>query len=216
MTAPPPPYSPQLRQPLDSRDFDTASVRSAAPSYVSRAPTYVSTIPSSSAFWGAGAFSSPTGSSSRQSRPRDEPSLNAFTGRNWSITTPNPNARQYHSVAHRRATAASAQEQHQLLAATLTPNGLQGLEEQREGEEKKKLRPLEDPELVGEEAAEIARKARLAKEGHEILVQEDQGWDWMLSQMKDWEKREHNWQIFRKEAEMGKAQKLAKSLGSRK
>jgi hypothetical protein len=42
-------------------------------------------------------------------------------------------------------------------------------------------RPLEDPYLVGEEAAAIARRERLAREaGDDILIREDRQWDWWL------------------------------------
>lgn len=42
-------------------------------------------------------------------------------------------------------------------------------------------RPLEDPHLVGEEAATQARRTRLARErGQEILLAEDRQWNWFL------------------------------------
>lgn len=44
------------------------------------------------------------------------------------------------------------------------------------------LRPLEDPYLVGERAAAQARRERLNREnGDDILIREDQQWDWLLS-----------------------------------
>lgn len=52
--------------------------------------------------------------------------------------------------------------------------------------------PLEDPALVGEEAAKRARQQRLYREaclkhdGDMRLVQENKSWDFMLSQMADW------------------------------
>lgn len=49
-------------------------------------------------------------------------------------------------------------------------------------EEERRLKPLEDPYLVGEEAAERARQERLAREnGTAVLIREDQRWDWLLS-----------------------------------
>lgn len=43
------------------------------------------------------------------------------------------------------------------------------------------IRPLEDPHLVGEEAAARARRDRLAREsGDDILVREDRQWDCFL------------------------------------
>ena len=45
-------------------------------------------------------------------------------------------------------------------------------------------RPLEDPYLVGEAAAAQARRERLAREnGDEILIREDQRWDFFLSEL---------------------------------
>ena len=55
------------------------------------------------------------------------------------------------------------------------------LNEQEEQRAAARLRPLEDPHLVGEEAAARARRARLAREnGDEILIREDRRWDWFL------------------------------------
>ena len=46
-----------------------------------------------------------------------------------------------------------------------------------------RVRPLEDPHLVGEEAASRARTARLAREsGDDILLTEDRRWDWFLGE----------------------------------
>lgn len=48
-----------------------------------------------------------------------------------------------------------------------------------------RVRPLEDPYLVGEEAAARARRERLAREnpGDEILHREDRRWDWFLGML---------------------------------
>lgn len=46
--------------------------------------------------------------------------------------------------------------------------------------EGKRVRPLEDVELVGEEAAAKARAERLKREGLEVLEREDKRWDWLL------------------------------------
>lgn len=44
-----------------------------------------------------------------------------------------------------------------------------------------RIRPLEDPYLVGEEAAARARRERLAREnGDNVLYNEDRRWDWLL------------------------------------
>lgn len=43
-------------------------------------------------------------------------------------------------------------------------------------------RPLEDPYLVGEQAAAEARRERLSREtGEDLLQREDRQWDWLLS-----------------------------------
>lgn len=65
-----------------------------------------------------------------------------------------------------------------------------GTDGDSEGDEKEGMvrRPLEDKELVGEEAAERARNERLEREreverraGDEVLRVEDERWDWMIS-----------------------------------
>lgn len=50
-------------------------------------------------------------------------------------------------------------------------------------EEASRVRPLEDPYLVGEEAAAKARRARLSRQtGEDILVLEDMRWDRFLGE----------------------------------
>lgn len=57
------------------------------------------------------------------------------------------------------------------------------LERIEEEEGRNRVRPLEDPYLVGEEAAAQARAERLAREnGDEILIREDRRWDWFLGE----------------------------------
>lgn len=48
-----------------------------------------------------------------------------------------------------------------------------------------RVRPLEDPYLVGEEAAARARRERLAREnpGDDVLHREDRRWDWFLGML---------------------------------
>lgn len=97
----PPPYV--SRESFSSRDFESASIRSAAPSYVSEAPTYVSTLPSSdsssSSSSGLPSYQSPPSPSiPRHPRANSIPSLDAFRMPTWSRTTANPTARHYHSV----------------------------------------------------------------------------------------------------------------------
>jgi hypothetical protein len=45
-----------------------------------------------------------------------------------------------------------------------------------------RVRPAEDEELVGREAAEEARRERLGAWGREVLVREDRRWDWLLGE----------------------------------
>lgn len=59
------------------------------------------------------------------------------------------------------------------------PSTAQVTEEENRREEP--FRPLEDPYLVGEAAAAEARRDRIAREtGDDILIKEDQQWDWLL------------------------------------
>lgn len=50
-------------------------------------------------------------------------------------------------------------------------------------------RTSEDPELVGEAAAEENRRNREAGL-KDVLEREDKRWDWLLAQMSDWEERD--------------------------
>lgn len=67
----------------------------------------------------------------------------------------------------------------------MTPNPVATLVQTLEEEERMKyagkVRPLEDEELVGREAAEKARKEREGW-GREVLVREDRRWDWLLGE----------------------------------
>ena len=107
------------------------------------------------------------------------PSLASFRIPSWSTVNSNPTARHYHNVAHRRAAAARAAD-----AAAL--DSLKRVVLERVEEEERvqaRLRPLEDPYLVGEEAAARARRERLAHEnGDDILIREDRRWDFFLGE----------------------------------
>lgn len=110
-------------------------------------------------------------------RRSDLPVIDEFRIPSWSTINANPTARHYHSVAHRRVTEATS--------ANATADGLKKLMLPRpsDGDDGGKLRPLEDPYLVGEEAARRARAQRLAREnGDEILIRENQRWDWLLGE----------------------------------
>lgn len=123
----------------------------------------------------------------------------------WSPATNGPRARHYQAVANRRATMAS--EPISLLQALCgidnTSASLnQGVLRQQPTPETEPQRrsngqsglavsyasPLEDPSLVGDEAAsrETARRLYLeqcAKE--EALEEEQKGWDFMFTQLED-------------------------------
>jgi hypothetical protein len=116
----------------------------------------------------------------QQPRRTQQPQLNEYRIPSWSSVQSNPNARQYLNVAHRRASAASSISSQEKLDGALK-NVLGKVTEQ---EDSTRLRPLEDPYLVGEEAASMARRARLAREnGDDILIREDQRWDWFLGKL---------------------------------
>lgn len=58
---------------------------------------------------------------------------------------------------------------------------------EEEEERRNRVRPLEDPYLVGEDAAARARAERMAREsvrggGDEVLIREDRRWDWFLGE----------------------------------
>jgi hypothetical protein len=113
----------------------------------------------------------------------------------------------------------TAQEQATLLTATLNgDHGIAQLKKKMDEESRERdMRTLEDPHLVGEEAAERNRQERLKKEkGYEVLEMEDRRWDWLIAQMSDWEERDKSWKQFRRELEGGKRAKLARRLGMSK
>ncbi|KAK5632301.1 hypothetical protein RRF57_008015 [Xylaria bambusicola] len=206
---------------LSAEDFETASIRSAAPSYVSEAPSYHTLPPNevlpayTSSATTSSQASRPSHSTTRQYTsmlpPRTEPwgsftpgaglppiprrsessstpSLSQFHIAPWSsISSGNPQARHYQSVASRRVAAAassagpsSSSSVEGALRAALSR--IQAANAAAISEEDDSLvRPLEDPYLVGEEAAARARSERLArKHGEDILIHEDRHWDLWL------------------------------------
>ncbi|KAM5346540.1 hypothetical protein ACJ41O_009545 [Fusarium nematophilum] len=220
-----------------AEDFETASIRSAAPSYVSEAPSYHSTNPfpevvppyspparSSAA---AGTTSLIPRSSSGTSTPtarqqtiglppvpaaplRSIPNLNNFRIATWSSVTSNPAARHYQNVAQRRMTA-------QRDPVDSLRRAMTDFHADEQQDRSLANRPLEDPYLVGEEAASRARQERLAREsGDDILIREDRQWDWFLARMKDSDERERNWTRLRRETDMGSRKKLLRRIGGRR
>ncbi len=226
--------------PLYSRDPETLSIRSNAPSYTSEAPSYHSTRPLNArtiSFAGNnGQQSLPCSSDSGLPSRRFAPGFNRgistgslsnvenhkFNVGAWSSHINGLQARHYHNVAHRRATVSNTEERSVIGAM----QRLQELDSPRHGEEPAVERdneedatgayPLEDPDLVGPEAAARARVQRLymqtCKE-EEALRLESKTWDFMLSQMGDWKEREKSWEKFRKE--VGRSRLLGRRTGLR-
>lgn len=143
-------------------------------------------------------------------QPRtDFPALGDFRIPSLSSMSSNPNLRQYQNVAQRRAAA---------NASTTNLDGLRRaldrIEEERNNNSNApaRPRPLEDPYLVGEEAAAKARRERLARENGDILVQENHRWDLFLNLMREQEERQPGWRRFRKNVET-RTSKLPFRLG---
>lgn len=254
-------------------DFETSSIRSAAPSYISEAPSYHTTVSTtepvppysppeynSTAAANAGGptraahnnhnhnHNNNNSSSSRslvpsllpshtahihtpglppippagRSHPSPGlPSLGAFRIPSWSTVNTNPT---YHRVANRRAQAAMNSGEGLLRNATrilervneevgASAGGASGsaTPDNSDG----RVRPLEDPYLVGEVAAARARRERLAREnGDDVLHSEDRRWDWFLAQTKDWEERDVSWKQFRREMQQTTSRgRLARRIG---
>ncbi|KAK0628609.1 hypothetical protein B0T17DRAFT_614505 [Bombardia bombarda] len=190
-----PPYSPAVIETISPEDFETASIRSAAPSYTPSRSLLGPDLPPAAYSNGQqiGLPPVPTG-------PIRQPSLSLSQFRipSWSTVNSNPTARHYHSVALRRVSAATSS------SSSAASDGVRRMMLDRiEEEERNRVRPLEDPYLVGEEAAARARRERLAREngggnGNSVLVREDRRWDWFLTQMEDREERDRSWRGFRR------------------
>ncbi|KAK7708956.1 hypothetical protein SLS64_006436 [Diaporthe eres] len=199
---------------FSAEDFETASIRSAAPSYISEAPSYHTTVsttetippysPPQSGNTNTNGNGTPASRSLLpshtahipspglppippvRSSSADLPSLGAFRIPSWSVNT-NP---MYQRVATRRAQAAMSSGE------GLVRNAARVLERVNEegssgsgsvtpaDSSSSRVRPLEDPYLVGEVAAARARRERLARENTEdILHREDRRWDWFLGEL---------------------------------
>ncbi|TDZ15545.1 hypothetical protein Cob_v011598 [Colletotrichum orbiculare MAFF 240422] len=202
-------FFPSRTDPLGYDDFETASIRSAAPSYFSDAPSYHSTVPnpepippysppannSSATARGSTQYPSsllldapvppPSRSGTSTPQPRSglppippvavaAPRLDQFRIPTWSTVHSNPTL---NNVARRRMNQSAAdplEQVRRLMSQRLS----------EEEESRQRARQLEDPYLVGEEAASRARQQRLAREsGDDILLQEDHSWTRWLAQM---------------------------------
>ncbi|KAM4065154.1 hypothetical protein HRG_004509 [Hirsutella rhossiliensis] len=210
-------------------DFETASIRSAAPSYVSEAPSYHSAVQYLEAAppYAPRANTSPESSPPRHqtSTPRPQtiglppiPPLNPqsiVTLHNFRIPTWSANnapaARHYRNVAERRMT----DNRYTANDLSKRPSPIEPPLVIRDGS-MPPLRPLEDPYLVGEVAARQARRERLAREsGDDILIREDRQWDWLLAHMKDSEERQRSGTRPRRDPDAGPRKKLLHRLGGR-
>ncbi|KAI0535306.1 hypothetical protein GGR58DRAFT_447702 [Xylaria digitata] len=219
---------------LSAEDFETASIRSAAPSYVSEAPSY-HTLPPNEA---VPPYTPPASSTTRASTTRQftsmvpppeprstftptglppiprrsemssTPSLSQFQIAPWSSISSgnNPQARHYQSVANRRVAAASAGPSSSAVEGALRAamSRINAANAAASEEDDTRVRPLEDPYLVGEEAAARARNERLArKHGEDVLIHEDRHWDIWLAQMRDVEERARSWNTYRATVDRG-------------
>ncbi|KAK4161480.1 hypothetical protein QBC43DRAFT_217751 [Cladorrhinum sp. PSN259] len=210
---------------MSAEDFETASIRSAAPSYTSDAPSYHTVAPhpdpvppysppaSSNSQAPRGSSTSlvasllgpepPSESARRRGLPpvpsgpirHHEPSLNQFRIPRiptWSRLGSNPTARHYHNVANRRAASSTTSlgnfSSTNSSQVDITRGILDRIEEDdqhhQQQQPRSRVHALEDPILVGEEAARRARQSRLARErGDDILIRENLSWDWFLGEL---------------------------------
>jgi len=234
-TEPLPLYTPRVHHPVDP---ETASIISAAPAYRSEAPTYTPTI-SEPMVPDTGATA--RGLLYRQYAPGFHSRVHGSVGNveshnnniaNWSAVRSGPTSRHYENVARRRAKRdASMTEILNSLAAvpaastdlvsptTSTACTASSLSTVRSVPAiPTPYFPSEDSDLVGEAAATTAQNQRLYREGclrdsREALKSESEGWDFMVAQMQDWEKRKQRWNNFRKDTDGGRRGKLARRIG---
>lgn len=143
-------------------------------------------------------------------------SPNALNTHNYRIPTWSANnapaARHYRNVAERRATDEWLQAAAAKLMVGMRDSAINRQNDSREAP----LRPLEDPYLVGEQAAAEARQRRIASEVNEsMLREEDKQWDWMLAQMKTRGERERPSTQLRQDAAQNGRRTLFGRIGGR-
>ncbi|KAG6005455.1 hypothetical protein E4U21_007924 [Claviceps maximensis] len=223
-----------------AEDFETASIRSTAPSYSSDAPSY-HTLPynhnevippysppasrtatlvtnASAPLFAPGRQRATTSRQRSVGLPPLPPapaqssiSTQTFHLPTWSASNA-PAARHYRNVAERRITSGRYAGSSELLTRQNSNERI--IEDQPDNQSE--ARPLEDPYLVGEVAAAQARRDRLLRETEDdILVREDKQWDWLLVQMRSWEEREKSWSRFRRELENTQRKKFFRRIGGR-
>ena len=227
-TEPLPPYTPRRRD----RDSETASITSEAPTYRSEAPAYTP------CGYLAETGEQRQGLPSRRYAPGFQGRVHGSIGdihnhnyniASWSTIRPGPASRHYENVARRRA------EMDGVLAeflsglpplgfphptSTPSPDYNGGILDAVADAAPSTYNALEDPALVGEAAANKAKKARLYRENcmrdrKEALGTESKGWDFMVAQMRDWEERKQSWKNFRNDMAGGRRLKLARRVGFR-
>lgn len=233
--------------PLYSRnDPDAVSIRSAAPSYVSEAPTYTSRhasnpaptprslLPPLSPNQQPGGLPAAEYAAGFENLRHNGSMLDlgrhSFAAPNWSSTRTSHNSRQYEAVARRRANTASqtANTTAMLNSLSASPPSTTNASPNASstnvnaypvtvGSSSDPVSPLEDPYLVGEEAARRARAQRVYREmclrGEEVARHESRSWEFMIVQMGDWEERGQSWKNYRKR--VGQTKLLGRRLGLR-
>ena len=231
--------------PVYSRhDPDAVSIRSAAPSYVSDTPTYISYRTPRSLLPPLSPNQQIRGLPAAQYAPGFEPrahgstlELNHHFNISWSAARTGANSRQYEAVARRRANQAAANTTTILNSLSAVPSSVptanvsnahsnspnvsstnvSSYPVQVTGSSSDPVNPLEDPYLVGEEAATRARAARVYREmclqGRETARVENRSWDFMWTQMSDWHERERSWTGLR--TKNGRTKLLGRRLGFR-
>lgn len=223
-----------------TEDFETASIRSAAPSYISEVPSY-HTLPynhdevvppysppapraanlvtsASAPLFAPGRQRATTSRQQTIGLPPLPPaptqssvSMQSFRLPTWSARNA-PAARHYRNVAERRITSGRYAGSSEPMARQSSNDRILETHSDNEPE----TRPLEDPYLVGEVAAAQARRGRLLREtGEDILVREDKQWDWLLAQMRSWDERERSWARYRRDLESNQRKKLLRRIGGR-
>ena len=133
----------------------------------------------------------------------------AYNISEWSSATNGPRVRHYQAVANRRVNDSSTFPPSIIRTDNLKPT-VQALGTAHEeasttqsGSDPEQYSfPLEDPALVGPEAAAHATARRLylerCAEEEALMKEEQKGWDFMVGQMADWREREKSWEGFRK------------------
>ncbi|KAF2763163.1 hypothetical protein EJ05DRAFT_27933 [Pseudovirgaria hyperparasitica] len=180
-------------------DPDSASIHSTAPSYKSETPTYTSRRSHFAAEDPRSQDETPRGLPAMQfaqgfiPRPQHM-SAHSHNSIPWTAVSPPRTNKQLHTAPRRASSHISPVGSLTNITISSTPCSPSSISLLA-------LHPLEDPELVGEAAARHAREQRIYLEaclrGDDAIRQESNSWDFMLSQMSDWEDREKSWNNFR-------------------